>query len=100
MICLSVYFIIFMLATALFRKWTNILYLMIASNVCNDVIILTALILYSYTIVILRSAIAKCASFQFETTGTYVIAGLYCFTLMVQLAFLICYEVSDFSIII
>ena len=73
---------------------------MISLNICNNTVILAALVIYSYTIVLLRSAIAKCASFDFETTGTYMIAGLYCFNLLTQGTFLLTYALSDYSIII
>lgn len=74
--------------------------LMIYLNICNDVIILCAMILYTYTICLLRSAIAHTSSFQFDTKGTYVITGLFFFSFGVQITYLLTYTLSDYSVVV
>ena len=73
---------------------------MVTFNLCNNVIVLLVLILYSFTIILLRKSIAKCASYQFETRGTYVITSLYIATLAISMAFLITYQFFDFQIVV
>ena len=100
MIGITVYFIIYVLLTTYYDDQAKVVRLMVGLNICNDIIILSALVLYSYTIVILRRAIAKCSSYQFETRGTYVITGLYIFMLIIGIMWLITYEFLSFSIVV
>ena len=83
LIGISIYFILFLIATVIVNDDMQVIPLIITLNVANDVIILTALVLYSFTIILLRLAIANCASFQFETGGTYFIIALYTMSLLV-----------------
>jgi len=43
----------------------------------------------------LRRSIAKCASFKFETCGTYVICGIYGFIACLQIVYMVSYEFLD-----
>ena len=97
---LTVYFISYLALTAVLRDDDKIVTFMIILNVINDLIILAALILYTYTIFLLKNSIAKCASFQFQTTGTYVIIGIYVMTFLTQVIYLTTYAISDYSIVV
>ena len=95
----TVYYFIFLTVTA-FNKGPNIVEQMVVFNLCNDIIVLLGLILYSYTIVLLRRSIAKCTSYQFETTGTYVIMSMYGITCLIGLVFLMTYTIFYFQIVL
>ena len=83
MIVITVYYVTYVVVTCMMQDQMKVLDLMIYLNICNDVIILAACILYTYTICLLRSAIAHTSSFQFDTKGTYVITGLFFFSMSV-----------------
>ena len=61
-------------------------------DVLDALFILAGLLLYYCSIRMLRSSIAKCTSFKFETAGTYIICSLYCFILALQLIYMILYR--------
>ena len=82
LICLNVYFLIYFFVTLFAYDGDYIVYLITSTNIANCFFDLTGLFLYLYTIRMLRSAIAKCASFQFETKATYVICALYTLLLL------------------
>ena len=90
-ILFTAYFFAYITITLVMSENEHIVKQMVTFNLCNNIIVLLVLILYSFTIILLRKSIAKCASFQFETRGTYVIASLYIVTLFISLAFLFTY---------
>ena len=56
-------------------------YIMDSDFIMNAIFIFAGLILYSYTIMMLRDAISQCASFNYEPKGTYVVVGIFIFML-------------------
>ena len=61
-------------------------------SILNFAVTLSCLTLYIYTITMLRRAISKCFSFQFETCNTYLIGSIFIFTLFLQVIYLILFE--------
>jgi len=53
---------------------------------------LSGLLLYLYTIMMLRKSIALCSSFKFESRGTYLICGIYLVIACLQLVYVMTYE--------
>ena len=92
---MTIYFFIYFAVTFFVKDGNNVIYLITSYNVINAIFTFTGLMLYFYTIMMLRNAIAECASFHFETKGTYVICALYCFLLVVQIFYLLAYEFFD-----
>ena len=79
---LSIYFVIYCLVTGLVTSGDFVIYLNISWNVFNAFFTFMGLLLYFYTIMMLRNAINQCAAFQFEVGGTYIICALYGFILL------------------
>ena len=98
-ISFTTYFFIFLIVLAI-NESPYVVEQMVVFNLCNDFIVLLGLILYSYTIVLLRRSIAKCTSYQFETTGTYVIMAMYGVTCVLGLVFLMTYTIFYFQIVL
>lgn len=77
---ICIYYIGFLSMTLLPTDGSLIVQYMMANYIFNLFFTLSGLLIYIYTITMLRRSIAQCASFQFETRGTYLICGIYAFT--------------------
>lgn len=96
---LCFYYACYVVVVSLVREGQYIKYIMNSDYIVNAVFIFAGLILYSYTIMMLREAIAQCATFQFEPKGSYVVLGIFVFILSLQFIYVLCGEFFD-SIII
>lgn len=69
-------------------------------SMCNVVIMIVGVAAYSYTTYIVRRAITKCASFDFDTRGTYALIGLYCFNFLAIVAYMIIASLGSLAIVV
>ena len=65
---------------------------MATTDIVNFAITLSGLTLYMHTIIMLRRSIQKCASFQFETYGTYLIGFIFIFVAAMQIVYMVSYQ--------
>ena len=97
--CLTIYFVVYLFITGFVTNGDYVMYINVSCNVFNIMFNFTALLLYFYTIMMLRNAINQCASFQFDVRGTYIICGLYGFILLLQIFYLFSYNFIKNSLI-
>ena len=76
------------------EKWVLVI------NICNEVVIVMGVAAYSYTTYIIRRAITKCASFNFDTRGTYALIGLYCFNFLAIVAYMVIAKLASTAIVV
>ena len=60
-------------------------------DVLNFAVSISSFTLFIYTVTILRRAITKCTSFQFENHNTYLICFIFIFILTLQFSYLLGY---------
>lgn len=70
------------------------------AHALNVVFTVCGLILYCYTIMMIRRAIKQCAEFRFETCGSYFICGMFIFILVLQIFYLLAFKWLLITIII
>ena len=99
MVFIIVYFFAYLVASICVKDDMKVMKLIMALTVVNNVLILGTLCLYTYSIILLKKAIAQCSSFKF-TKAMYVITWLYSLTLLVQVLFLMMEEFYSYSVII
>ena len=88
-IILFIYYAFYSCLTFLVTDMDMIFFLITSFNVLNLILTFLGLLLYFYTIMMLRQAIQRCASFQFETSVTYVICGIFFFILCLEVFYLL-----------
>jgi len=76
-IFLCVYFTIYVVVVSVPQDGRFIQPLITVNYLINLGFILSALLLYSYTIKMVRKSISQCSSFKFDTRATYFIGGMY-----------------------
>lgn len=100
LVALSIYFVLYLCVTIIVKDPNIVTYLSISFNVINAIFTFGGLMLYFYTIMMLRNAINQCTSFKFDVGGTVVIFTLYLLILMLQIFYLLSYQIFDYSLII
>ena len=88
-VVLIIYYAFYTVLTFLVTDADMIFFLITSYNVLNLIFTFLGLLLYLYTIMMLRQAIQRCASFQFETSVTYVICGIFLFILCLEVFYLL-----------
>ena len=100
MVSLTIYFATYVIIANIFTSGHAVKVVSIGAHIFNTLFTFAGLVLYCYTVLLLRTAIKNCAKFQFDTKGTNLICILYAFLLGLQIFYLMCHKIFKNTMII